>query len=153
MFRNIKNGKEFSREMAESLQKFTLLAGKRLPEKVAVELEKNIHESFEVEAYQDGKNNKWQGRKKLAKPQRKILIGQQGGTLHRSIEVEHNGNEIRASTDVVYASVHNEGEKAGRGAGFTMPKRQFMPAPGEANQKLDKQVEKWLDSEMDKIFN
>lgn len=152
-FRNIVNGKEFNREMHESFRKFGQLVDKRLPEKVAVELEKTIHDSFEKESYQDGKSSKWDNRKEEVKPQRKILIGQQGGTMHRSIEVEHAGNEIKASTDVVYAPVHNEGQRAGRGAGFTMPKRQFMPIPGEANPQLDKTVEKWLDNEMDKIFN
>ena len=33
--------------------------------------------------------------------------------------------------DVKYAKVHNEGLKAGRGAGFRMPQRQFMPIEGQ----------------------
>jgi phage gpG-like protein len=150
-FRNIRNGKEFSREMRESLMKFTHLVEHRLPEKVEVELEKVIIESFDQEQYKNKNSSKWQNRKE-EDPGRNLLIGKGSGKLRRSIEVTRSGKEIKAATDVVYAPVHNEGLKSGRGKGFTMPQRQFMPKPGESNTQLDAAVEKWLDKEMDKIF-
>jgi phage gpG-like protein len=150
--RNIQNGKEFNREMSENMRQFRRLVDHRLPEKVEVELEKVIVESFEKENYQDGKSSKWDDRKEKD-PGRKLLIGKGSGKLRRSIEVERDGKEIKATTDVEYAAVHNEGLRSGRGSGFNMPKRQFMPIPGEENPVLDKTVDKWLDDEMDKIFN
>lgn len=150
--RNIYNGKEFSKEMQEGMTKFHALIARRLPEKVAVELEKVIVKSFDQEQYQEKATSKWKSRKDNEDPDRNILIGKAGGKLRRSIEVEHHGNEIKASTDVVYAPVHNEGLRAGKGKGFQMPQRQFMPKPGETNKMLDEAVEKWMDDEMDKIF-
>jgi phage gpG-like protein len=148
---NILNGKEFSAEMQESFMRFHNLVERRLPEEVEVLLEKLIMESFAKEQYQDVAASHWQARRKLDSG-RGLLIGKGSGKLKRSIEVSRNGNEVSASTDVIYAPVHNEGLRAGRGAGFQMPQRQFMPIPGEKNEKLDKAVEKFLDSEMDKIF-
>lgn len=49
---------------------------------------------------------------------------------------------------VPYAQVHNEGGRAGRGAGFDMPQRQFM---GEA-EELEKQITKRIDAFMQGIF-
>jgi phage gpG-like protein len=154
--KNVQNGKEFSVEMRESFVKFNNLIDKRLPEKVEVLLEKVITDSFQAEEYQDKKSSKWQGRKKkdLDDAGRKLLIGKGSGKLKRSIEVSRDGKEIKASTDVVYAQIHNEGLQ-GKAFGkypFKMPQRQYMPIPGEANQVLDDAVEKWLDGEMDKIF-
>jgi phage gpG-like protein len=51
-------------------------------------------------------------------------------------------------TDKVYAQVHNEGGRAGRGKGFIMVKREFM-GPSE---KLDQNIEAKLTREMDKFF-
>lgn len=145
MIRNIQNGKEFSREQNEINAKLKVLLEKRLPEKAEVLLEKSIHDSFDKETYQDGKSSKWDTRKKEPKQYRKILIGEQGGTLHRSIEVRREGEDIIAGTDVEYAQRHNEGLAK-------MPQRQFMPAPGENNPQLEKDIEKFLDSELDKLF-
>ena len=149
--KNTRTGREFSDEMSDSLRQFQVLIDKRLPEKVEVELEKVIIQSFDGEKYRDKNSSKWAERKEQD-PGRKILIGKGSGKLRRSIEVSHTKDEVKASTDVVYAPVHNEGLKAGKGAGFTMPKRQFMPIPGERNQELDNAVEKWMDEQMDKIF-
>jgi phage gpG-like protein len=51
-----------------------------------------------------------------------------------------------------YAAVHNEGLQAGKGKGFKMPQRQFMPIEGEPFPELEEEVEKFLDAEMDKII-
>jgi hypothetical protein len=45
--KNIRNGSESSDEMKESLHQFKSVRDKKLPEKVAVELEKVISESFD----------------------------------------------------------------------------------------------------------
>jgi len=88
----------------------------------------NAHDSFEKEQFQDkGKSGKWATRKKApdkTKSQKNILVG--SGDLRASIDYDTGINEVAVGSDKVYAKVHNEGGKAGRGTGFTMPKRQFM---------------------------
>jgi len=151
-FRNTRTGREFSDDMNHSLKQFESLVDKRLPEKVEVELEKIIVESFDDEQYRDKSTSKWRERKELD-PGRKLLIGKGSGKLRRSIDTSHTKDEVKASTDVVYAPVHNEGLRSGKGNGFSMPQRQFMPKPGERNELLDATIEKWMDNEMDKIFD
>lgn len=154
--RNIQNGKEFSQEQRENLQKFKTLIGKRLPDKVVDVSQKVVDDSFMKEQYQDGKSSKWKSRKNdkesaKERGQRRALLVKTGALI-KSVEVGQRGPDIVISTDTEYAQVHNEGLHAGRGAGFTMPQREFMPIPGESNPEIDKHVEKFLDDEMDKIF-
>jgi phage gpG-like protein len=159
--KNINTGREFSDEMNNSSQRLQALISKRLPERVKDELQKVVDSSFQNEQYQEKKSSKWKGRKKdsqgsLAREERRALLVKSGKMIAaaeaeviNSDTIAMRVNDAQAS---VYAPVHNEGLKAGRGAGFQMPKRQFMPIPGEANQELDSKVEKWMDDEMDKIF-
>lgn len=72
-------------------------------------------------------------KKHSADARHKILT--EGGDLGRSPAIKESGNgKVELWTDPAafidskepYGRVHNEGLKAGRGAGFTMPKRQFM---------------------------
>lgn len=45
---------------------------------------------------------------------------------------------------VPYAQVHNEGGRAGRGAGFDMPQRQFMGDAEELKANLDKRLQAYM---------
>ena len=72
-----------------------------------------------------------------------------GGHLKDSIRTSLRSNSVVFATDKPYAKVHNEGGKAGRGAGFRMKKRQFI---GHSEQ-LDKKIIDKINREMDKIFN
>lgn len=45
---------------------------------------------------------------------------------------------------VPYAQVHNEGGRAGRGAGFDMPQRQFMGESEELEEKITKRISSYL---------
>lgn len=83
---------------------------------------------------------------------RQILIGSGSGILRRAVI-----NSLQKATferihfevkDVVYAKVHNEGLRAGRGLGFQMPKRQFM---GQT-RKLGEIQRRVIDKTIDKIW-
>jgi phage gpG-like protein len=82
---------------------------------------------------------------------RKILTGKTGD-LGRSIEVKEaaNGRAVIWSDPAVlsskapYGRVHNEGLKAGRGNGFTMPKRQFMGDHPELRKAVAEAIERKL---------
>lgn len=49
---------------------------------------------------------------------------------------------------VAYAQVHNEGGRAGRGAGFDMPQRRFMGQSTELEEQIDRRIQTY----MQKIF-
>ena len=68
-----------------------------------------------------------------------ILV--ESAVLRDSIEVKTLGyGEITIGSDLVYAQVHNEGLHAGRGAGFEMPKRQFLGMEPELEEKISQMV-------------
>lgn len=159
--RNQRTGKLFSQEMAENIQKFKVLVEQKLPGHIKDKAQQIVDKSFEAEQFQDGKSGKWQGRKndsesgKARTDRRALLVD--SGKLISAVEAEVRGKDtvaiaVNDPEANKYAAVHNEGLRAGKGAGFKMPRRQFMPAPGEDFPELDKQVEKFIDDEMDKIF-
>lgn len=159
--RNKRTGKLFSQEMAENVQKFKVVIEQKLPDHIKDKSQQIVDGSFEQEQFQDGKSTKWKARKndaeagKARTDRRALLVDT--GKLINSVEAEVRGKDtvaivVNDPEATKYAAVHNEGLQAGRGAGFKMPKRQFMPAPGEDFPELDKHVEKFLDDEMDKIF-
>lgn len=68
---------------------------------------------------------------------RGILIGKGTATLKKSLRRRRLGQyAIRISSNVIYANVHNEGLRAGRGSGFIMPKRQFVGYSAKLNRSL-----------------
>ena len=85
---------------------------------------------------------------------RKILTGKTGD-LGRSIEQDRSrtgrGQTIVwtnpskfANSQKIYAAVHNEGLRAGRGAGFKMPKRQFMGEDPNLNRRIIEELTRKL---------
>ena len=102
-----------------------------LPKSIAAETKNYFVREFNDEKW-DGKQ--WQDVKRKnikggsQRNQSHILV--QSGKLRRSLinslqSADWSSIKFRV-VDVPYARVHNEGLMAGRGAGFKMPKRQFM---------------------------
>ena len=156
MFRNSKTGRSMTddfKQMAKDLNKML--------NEVTLEAESKLEEiwsdSFESERYKGGKSSKWKGRKKpdkgdgSARKERRGLLVKEGDLIG-SADTFHKGREAGIRTDVPYAQVHNEGLKAGRGKGFTMPERQFMPKPGEESKVVTKHLDKVIEEKMDKIM-
>lgn len=93
-------------------------------------------------------------RKEGATQTRKILTGETGD-LGRSIQSDKSrtgsGKAVVwtapssfTRSDRIYAAVHNEGLKAGRGKGFIMPKRQFMGESPELNKLIVEELQRKL---------
>jgi phage gpG-like protein len=81
---------------------------------------------------------------------RRILTGATGD-LGRSIEKSVPGNgTAKVYSDLPYSAVHNEGLRSGRGAGFMMPKRQFMGEHKRLSNAIVKVIEKTLDEVLKK---
>lgn len=74
---------------------------------------------------------------------RKILTGDTGD-LGRSIQYTPETGRVTIHSDLIYAAVHNYGLRAGRGAGFIMPKRQFIGDDQELIQKIHNEIQKHI---------
>lgn len=115
-----------------------------------------ISDNFAKEGFQKGAStDKWKKRKppKSRKEQRRqgrnILVDR--GHLRRSWDQDSKSKpgKVIFESNLPYAEVHNEGGKAGRGSGFTMPQRQMIGP----SKKLDDMINKKVDKIMDKILN
>ena len=89
-----------------------------------------VKESFNKQEWNGVKWKDVKRRDKEGSSSNNSAILVQSGKLRRAVV-----NSLQSATfnkihfevkDVPYAQVHNEGLRAGRGAGFQMPKRQFM---------------------------
>lgn len=122
---------------------------------IGVEAVRHFKQSFHDEGFSDKseKDMTWdevkrtKKEKKNAYDDRKILTGETG-ELGSSISYQRAGRGIVITSPKVYAQVHNEGGHAGRGAGFTMKKRQFI-GPSEI---LDNKIQKKIEKRLNKIF-
>jgi phage gpG-like protein len=107
--------------------------------------------SFRNQGFTDENLQMWQPRKRTERSRmgnRAILV--KTGRLRRSIRSKRFGFlAVKILTDVPYASVHNNGERSGRGRGFKMPKRQFIGYSGVLNRKI---IAK-MDVTIKRIFN
>lgn len=154
---NTQTGQTLGSDFNNAAQKVRELVTVKLPIHTEMKAQDIVDSSFQAEQYKDEGTSKWKGRKKEQQPgkersQRRGLLVKSGDMI-ASTTAERRGDEVVIGSDTVYAKVHNEGLRSGRGKGFTMPKRQFMPIPGESNKKLDDAMDKFMDSELDKIFN
>lgn len=120
--------------------------------KIAVD---HFKENFNKEGFVNGGLQKWREVKRRENPKitgaaskRKILHGETL-ELKNSLQYRTGNAQTRIFSDVDYFEVHNEGLKAGRGEGFTMPKRQIV---GQS-QELDIKIDKRLESGIKRILN
>lgn len=82
-----------------------------------------------------------------ARLSRKILTGDTGD-LARSIKASYGTASVTIFSDKVYAKVHNEGLRSGRGSGFIMPKRQFIGN----SPSLQQQVNQAISDKLNQLF-
>lgn len=153
---NIQTGQTLGSDFNSASQKVRELITVKLPNHTEMKAQDIVDSSFQAEQYKDAGTSKWKGRKKEEQPgkertQRRGLLEKSGDMIASTI-AERRGDEVVIGSDTVYAKVHNEGLRSGRGKGFDMPKRQFMPIPGESNKTLDNAMDKFMDEELDKIF-
>ena len=112
-------------------------------------------ENFRKQGFDDKTVQRWKPRKRTTyrtksgrivnDTTRAILV--KTGDLRRSIIRVPNraAMSVKIQTDLIYAKVHNEGLRAGRGKGFIMPKRQFIGDSYNLNEKVKAVIVKRLD--------
>ena len=116
-----------------------------IPVKVGREAKNHFQENFLKGGFVDKGLHPWQrskrqGTSKGAKGSYKTLLSGRNH-LYSSINYRAEPYRVTLTNDVPYARVHNEGLRAGRGKGFTMPRRQFMGESHELTQKITKLIE------------
>jgi phage gpG-like protein len=123
---------------------------KRLPGIAKVEGLRFIADNFKHEGFEE-KTGSYKSWKKNKDKNKKTLIGEKrGSSLKRSWQQESSatGTTAEFKSSLIYAEVHNEGLKAGRPPGFTMPQRQMIGNSSALNDRIEKK----FDSEIDKIY-
>lgn len=123
----------------------------QLPLRIGKKAADLFAENFQNEGFADAGTKPWKEVKRRQNPKvkganasRKILTGRTGD-LGRSIKYELSAQgEVTIYSDIVYADVHNEGLRAGRGKGFTMPQRQFMGDSKELDAIIAQEIENTL---------
>ena len=104
--------------------------------------------SFRDQGFTDTSLKKWDARKKETdtrgrkdrnRSSRAILV--RTGELRRSLQKRNLGRySVVIKSDKIYANVHNEGLRSGRGGGFTMKKRQFVGYSEVLNRRLQQRI-------------
>ncbi len=110
---------------------------------------KHFQRNFDRSAWHGSFTQPWKPRKDLD-TSRRLLV--KTGDLRRSATTpKRNIRGVKYVLNQVYASVHNNGERAGRGAGFQMPKRQFIGQSRQLDAKIIHKMKKVLDQYFNKI--
>lgn len=108
---------------------------------IQVEAEKFHAENFRKEGFTDVSFQKWAPRKKRDRPgRRRALLVKTGALRRHATKGSVRGNQVEFTMPLAYMRVHNEGGKAGRGKGFTMPKRQYIGRSRELEDRIRKRV-------------
>ena len=145
---------DFVKLIEKNAVKIVELHDRTLPIKVGVMAVKHFQDNFKKGGFVNDGLQKWQPSKRLL-PEKKggdklnktLLSGRKH--LYNSTRHFPDIGEVLIINNVPYAAVHNEGLKAGRGKGFTMPKRKFIGESKELNEKIEKLIE----TEIRKVLN
>jgi phage gpG-like protein len=118
---------------------------------VAVELENFVTENFEKQGFQGANFQAW-AKRKTPDPKngsRAILVKSTALRDAATVAKVRN-NIVTVNIPLDYAQVHNEGGKAGRGAGFTMPKRQFIGESDILTKRFNEKAKRLMDAKFRK---
>lgn len=111
------------------LRRLTAKLKRDLPIIIANKSKNHYLEGFRRGGYMTDKSSSgWVQRKKEDRRPGRRAILVTSGALRNDLDVRKTTFEeiILGTSDTIYGSVHNNGERAGRGAGFNMPQREFL---------------------------
>lgn len=111
---------------------------------IEVESEQHFSRNFDREAWHGSHTKPWEPRKD-GDTTRRILV-QSGDLRKAATTAKRTERGVRYVLNQVYAQVHNEGGRAGRGAGFDMPRRQFIGRSTQLNYKIIKKMKEVIDN-------
>lgn len=136
---------EFKRRIQERAHELKRAMQRTIPVKVGREAKDHFQDNFLKGGFVNNGLHPWprskrQGKAKGSKGSYKTLLSGRNH-LFSAIGYRVEPGKVTLSNNVPYARVHNEGLRAGRGKGFTMPRRQFMGESHELTQKIRKTIE------------
>jgi phage gpG-like protein len=92
-----------------------------------------------IDNYKKGRVRDASGGTRSLRMGRAILV--KTGDLRKSLQKRNLGRySVVIKSDKIYANVHNEGLRSGRGGGFTMKKRQFVGYSEVLNRRLQQRI-------------
>jgi phage gpG-like protein len=108
---------------------------------IEVEAEAFHAKNFRDEGFTDAGIQPWQQRKNPDKnPSKRALLVKTGAMKRHATKGTVRGKQVDFEFPLAYMRVHNEGGKAGRGAGFEMPKRQYVGASAWLEARIQAKV-------------
>lgn len=139
------NPEQFQKDMAAQAALLEEATKRTIPIKIANAMEAQVKENFNQSGFLNGGRKIWKPSKRIGKAKgaagtRKTLFGETKNLYNSTHHRTEAGTAI-VYNDCPYAEVHNEGLHAGRGAGFTMPRRQFIGESKELNEKMEQILE------------
>jgi phage gpG-like protein len=139
--------------LIEKLKKIQKYLDKGVFITVGNEAVSHYKKSFRNEGFTDRNLKKWKELKRRMNPRdpkansaRKFILTKSGELGDTIKWARGSGRKVVIKSDKVYAQVHNEGGRAGRGKGFQMPKRQFIGKSAELTKKINAKVAKHLNA-------
>lgn len=135
-------------DIADKVPDFIQNLAPRIAGQVALDHAKDNfqHQGFEGTPWKEvqrripgSKTYRANARRHPARLSRPILTGDTGD-LGRSLQFSVSNGQVTIFSDKIYAKVHNEGLRAGRGKGFIMPQRQFLGTSQNLEQDIKQQI-------------
>lgn len=114
-----------------------------LQDVIQVEAEAFHAENFRKEGFTDAGFTPWtprQSTKADAGKGKRALLVKTGAMRRHSTKGTVRGKQVDFDFPLAYMRVHNEGGKAGRGAGVQMPKRQYVGASALLEARIQAKV-------------
>jgi phage gpG-like protein len=125
---------------------------------VAVEAEQFHEKNFRDEGFTDASLQKWPARKpprqnktKPTPPDKnkgRALLVQSSTLKGHALKGRTLSSAVEFVMPLDYMKVHNEGGKAGRGKGFTMPKRQYIGESAYLDKRIEEKARRFLDEQL-----
>jgi len=118
---------------------------------VAVESQKFYTGSFRKRGFTDQSFVAWKKRDNDEDEDDSRALLVKTGAMRRQAKKGYvRGNHVDFVFSLPYMRVHNEGLKAGRGKGFTMPKRQYIGTSATLNKIIHDKAIKFLNRKLKK---
>jgi len=114
---------------------------------IQVEAEKFHAENFRKKGFTDTGFTPWTPRKPMKKDAgkgKRALLVKSGAMRRHATKGSVRGKQVDFNFPLAYMKVHNEGGKAGRGKGFTMPKRQYVGKSALLEARIKNKIQSLL---------
>jgi len=138
---------DFFRRLAREIPKMEKEIAAQI---IAVEAEQFHAKNFRDEGFTDKGFQPWARRKKHEEPRRALLV-KTGAMKGHAVRGRIGNNEVQFIFPLEYMKVHNEGGRAGRGAGFQMPQRQFVGESDYLTNRIIAKATAFINARLNKI--